>query len=78
MYWQAKPSPPLNPLKLQGTTVPKTMKMKTSHSMMPPKQPLLESGQATNQHLMNAVPLDKLLHHFGCGKIEKIKVPKQL
>jgi hypothetical protein len=27
---------------------------------------------------MNAVPLDKLLrHHFGCGKIEKMKVPKQ-
>jgi hypothetical protein len=28
---------------------------------------------------MNAAPLDKLLlHHFGYGKIEKMKVPKQL
>jgi hypothetical protein len=29
-------------------------------------------------HLTDATPLDKLLlHHFGCGKIEKMKVPKQ-
>jgi hypothetical protein len=28
-------------------------------------------------HLTNAVPLDKLLHYFGCGKIKKMKVPKQ-
>jgi hypothetical protein len=27
---------------------------------------------------MNATPLDKLLHHFGCRKIKKMKVPKQL
>jgi hypothetical protein len=27
---------------------------------------------------MNAVPLDKLLlHHFSCGKIKKMKMPKQ-
>jgi hypothetical protein len=43
-------------------------------STTPPKQPLLESGQATN-----AVPLNKLLlHYFGYGNIKKMKVPRQL
>jgi hypothetical protein len=45
---QVEPSPPPKSLELQGTTVPRTMTMKTSRSTMPPKLPLLESGQATN------------------------------
>jgi hypothetical protein len=35
-------------------------------------------GKQQAQHLMNTASLDKLLlRHFGCDKIEKMKMPKQ-
>jgi hypothetical protein len=34
-------------------------------------------SEQREQNLMDAAPLDELfLHHFGCGKIEKIRMLK--